>query len=44
MEEGVEELREDVSSVELKVLLGSETFLWLKLDHVTDHTLEKYIL
>ena len=41
MEKGVEELWEDVSPVELEVLLGSETLLWLKVDHTTNHALWK---
>ena len=41
MEEGVKELWEDVSPVELEVLLGSESLLWLKVDHTANHTLRK---
>ena len=39
MEEGEEELWEDVSTVELEVLLGSETLLRLEVDHAPNHTL-----
>jgi hypothetical protein len=41
MEEGVEELWEDVSPVELEVLLGSEPLLWLEVYHTANHTLRK---
>lgn len=43
MEEGVEELREDISPVELEVLLGSEPLLRLKVDHTANHTLRKWL-
>ena len=39
MEEGVKELREDISPVELEVLLGSETLLRQKVNHIMNHLL-----
>ena len=39
MEEGVEELGEDISPVELEILLGSETLLRLKVNHTVNHLL-----
>jgi hypothetical protein len=41
MEERVEELWEDISPVELEVLLGCEPLLWLEVDHTPNHTLPK---
>ena len=39
MEEEVEELGEDISPVELEVLLGSEVLLRLKVNHTVKHLL-----
>ena len=39
MKEGVEELRKDVSPIELEILLGSKSLLGLKMDHTANHSL-----
>ena len=39
MEEGVEQLGEDISSVELEVLPDSEMLLRLKVNHTVNHLL-----